>query len=51
MDELNATLKNAMNRNYGFVDNLMTNLTFQVWPLLFGTHYKRVRSSFLTISA
>lgn len=42
MDELNETLQHAMNRNYGLFDNLMTNLTFQLWPVIFGTNYRRV---------
>lgn len=40
--ELNAILRDAENRTYGCVDNLLTNLTFQLWPVVWGTHYQKV---------
>ena len=41
---LNETLRQATNPVYGLIDNIMTLLTFQLWPLLMGTYYTRVRT-------
>ena len=35
-------LADALNPYHGLFDNIMTNISFQIWPLLFGTHYGRV---------
>ena len=41
---LNETLRQATNPVYGLIDNIMTLITFQLWPLLIGTYYTRVRT-------
>ena len=41
---LYETLRQATNPVYGLIDNIMTLLTFQLWPLLMGTYYTRVRT-------
>jgi len=42
INTLNAVLADALNPYYGLFDNIMTNISFQMWPLFFGTHYGRV---------
>lgn len=41
---INATLRSAADPWYGLLDNFLTNTTFQLWPILIGTHYQRVRN-------
>ena len=41
---LNETLRQATNPVYGLIDNIMTLLTLQLWPLLMGSYYTRVRT-------
>lgn len=41
---MNRTLEDAANPTYGLLDNILTNMTFQLWPLVAGTHYRRVRT-------
>lgn len=40
---LNETLRQAINPLYGLIDNFMTLITFQLWPIVVGTYYARVR--------
>lgn len=44
IDQLNATLRKADNLYHGFLDNMLTSLTFQLWPVVFGTYHRRVRA-------
>ena len=41
---MNCTLQDAASPTYGLLDNILTNMTFQLWPLVAGTHYRRVRT-------
>ena len=41
---LNETLRQAANPVYGLIDNILAQLTFQLWPFLMGTYYTRVRT-------
>ncbi|AYO43102.1 Golgin subfamily A member 7/ERF4 family protein [Malassezia restricta CBS 7877] len=38
---LNETLRQAANPVYGLIDNILAQLTFQLWPFLMGTYYTR----------
>lgn len=40
---MNEILENSASSYYGFIDNILTSMTFQLWPLVVGTHHQRVR--------
>ncbi|WFD38612.1 uncharacterized protein MJAP1_001572 [Malassezia japonica] len=46
---MNRTLEDAANPTYGLLDNILTNMTFQLWPLVAGTHYRRVQQAYLCL--
>lgn len=48
MRAYNAILLDAEYRPYGFFDNLLASLTFQLSPYVLGTHYKRVWARLFT---
>lgn len=48
INTLNEMLADALNPYHGLFDNIMTNISFQIWPLLFGTHYGRCMKQFRT---
>ena len=40
---MNDILEDSASPYYGLIDNVLTNMTFQLWPLVVGTHHQRVR--------
>lgn len=39
---MNGILESSASPCYGLLDNVLTNMTFQLWPLVVGTHHQRV---------